>query len=403
MYSTKIIEKKVATMEQQTGFKLIRYDVGFVDEMIAHLKRLISDEGKQVRPFTAEEHKFIRNERLLSMLDFRYWCERYCWIATKSKGLDRLRFWRSQEVLLERHLAVEEVRMWDQYNEQSGPVDGILIVLHKARQLGASAISQALLMHRCNFTPDLRALTASVDDEKTQLLFARFERMYDHMPYWMQGELKYKVKDRGMHWSKLDTIYAMQDSKQEAGIGQGETWDVSHITECGAFGKTATKSLENDFFPTIPQSIRALSVLESTAQGRGNWWHRWTEQVRQKRAAGWHYAFVPWYVEPQMYSRVPPDGWEPSDLSMLHAKKVHDTSAEYLGHSIMLTPEQLFWYEGEHRKAYEAGTLNLFLANFCATPEESFQHSRQSAFNIDTLERLQLQSSVPSTPWEILL
>ena len=62
---------------------------------------------------------------------------------------------------------------------------------------------------------------------------------------------------------------------------------------------------------------------------------------------------------------------------------------------ILSTPkEHLYWWETERDAAIKSGTLNMFLSNYCATPEESFQHVNVAAFPPEILEKLRLQTKI---------
>src|SRR5436190_294830 len=81
MYSTTVIEKAVAKYEESAKHKLARIDPARVESWIAHLDKRLKDLGSEEAFWSAatrEERLFIRNERVMSMLDFRYWAERYC-------------------------------------------------------------------------------------------------------------------------------------------------------------------------------------------------------------------------------------------------------------------------------------------------------------------------------------
>jgi hypothetical protein len=85
---------------------------------------------------------------------------------------------------------------------------------------------------------------------------------------------------------------------------------------------------------------------------------------------------------------------------MMHAKKVYETSREFVGKEILLSKETLYWYETTRAEYQDSGKLNLFLTNYAATPEESFQHTNLSAFSTEVLERLRLGTR-DGTPYEI--
>ena len=87
-------------------------------------------------------------------------------------------------------------------------------------------------------------------------------------------------------------------------------------------------------------------------------------------------------------------------MSLLHAQKVHDTSAAMVGHTVMLPRENLYWWEST-RQAYKDGSkLNFFYTSYAATPEESFQHANVSAFAADFLEDMRLRTH-PGQTYEI--
>ena len=153
--------------------------------------------------------------------------------------------------------------------------------------------------------------------------------------------------------------------------------------------------IELDFFPTLPLGINTLCILESTANGLGGWWYDFTEDVRKGLQRRWRYIFAPWYIENKKNRAAPPEGWNPSEMTMQHARKVYDTSREYTGRDVLLSREQLYWYETERAAAQRRGKLNLFLTNYCATPEESFQHTGNAQFSVEVLERIRLGTIKP--------
>lgn len=113
--------------------------------------------------------------------------------------------------------------------------------------------------------------------------------------------------------------------------------------------------------------------------------------------ARWSYLFVPVYIEPKKYRRVPPPDWRPDPLTLQYAAKVEDTSPEIVGHTVHPSKDHLYWYETTRREYQEMGSLNIFLTNYAATPTESFQFSTGAAINIELLERLRLNTKEPVT------
>lgn len=244
-------------------------------------------------------------------------------------------------------------------------------------------------------------MAASLDDSKVhEQLYKRDKLIYDNLPWFLKSAIKFDVKDG--HFELLNGSYVMyQKSSQESGLGQGSQFDVSHITEVASWPNP--RVIELDFIPTIPQSPYALCGLESTSQGRGDWWHEFTEKVRMSKVWRWHYVFWPWYVNSSKYKAKAPDEWRPAKFTTNHAKMVAETSHKFVGKTVELTRSQLYWYEMSFMNAREKGELNLFLLNYAATPEESFQHAGASGFDTELLNEIRtLAETAPHGSYEFI-
>jgi len=266
-------------------------------------------------------------------------------------------------------------------------------VMHKARQLGATAFSRLLLCHRLTNYRHIRGMAGSIDDDKIMELYDRDKLCLDNLPFYLKPSIGYDVKAAHLYFDKLDSRILYQQSRQQSGLGQGRQFDIAHLTECAFW--PYPNMIELDFFPTLPLGINTLCILESTANGMGGWWYDFTEDVRKGLQRRWHYIFAPWYIEPRKNRAHPPLDWNPATITMQHARKVYETSREYCGRDVLLDREQLYWYETERSAAIRRGKLNLFLTNYCATPEESFQHTGNSQFSVEVLERIRVGTIPP--------
>ena len=397
MYSEKIAQKSIETIEKKSGIKLVRTPIGKVSEWCAHLDSLMSFDGKMARGLNREEQEFIRNERLVSMCDFRYWAPRYCSIVKVGGGEGKLKLWESQQLAIDKIATLEE--RVHEYLANNYPVSGIRIAYHKSRQLGATMVARGLSVHRMVFSNHQRGMAASVDDDKVMEMYDKDKFILDNLPWWMKPQVGFDVKGEHLYFDKLNTRILYQQSQQNSGLGQGRTFEVSHLTEC-AFWKHP-KMISMDLMPAIPQSPNTLCILESTANGRGNWWHEWTEEVRKGEHIEWTYCFIPWYTVKSLFRRHPPDDWRPSKITEMHADMVKKTSHQWVGTTVDLDREQLYWWETERASHLKSGDLAIFLTNRCATPEESFQHSSSTPFSAELLERLRMGINAP-TVYEIL-
>lgn len=404
MYSQRVTDANLDKIQALYGFKVGRIEVGRVAEIAEHLAQLMKADGQLKRPLTKEETGFIRNERIVCQQDFLYWAERYATIqrdGVEGGGIGKLKLWETQQILHNKIAECEEKGVDALAN--GATADGILIVDHKDRQVGHTMYSRVACMHRITMWPHTRGMAASVDDDKVLELYDRDKLILDNLPWYLKPKgwpdnCGFNVKGEHIYLEALNSRLLYQQGKQQSGLGQGRQFDISHITEVASLPYPAM--LEHDFFPTLPQNPYTLCILESTAQGRRNYWHDFTERVRQGRTARWVYVFVPYYAEKKKYRRTPPEGWTPSELTLLHAKKVYETSREFVGKDTLLSKDTLYWYESTRREYQDAGKLNLFLTNYAATPEESFQHTNLSAFSTEVIEKLRLNTR-PGNPYEV--
>lgn len=383
MFSSRQVERSQSKIESSLKLSLKRYDIPEVEQRKAEFKRLLREDGSLTRDLNVEERAFIRNERLLTMIDFRYWLTRYAHLLVDQGGLGTFSEpWESQEILL-KFISRLEDEMMDAH-AQGESVDGILIYLHKARQLGATALARAISVHSMLSREHTRAMAASVDDDKVLELYDRDKLIIDNLPFYLRPSVGFDEKAQHIFFDKLGSRVIYQLGTQKSGLGQGRQFDVTHLTECASWPYPGI--IEHDWMPTIPQSLRAFALLESTAQGRGNWWHQSIKKLQEHRLRRWHLVFIPWYAELKKYRASPPIDWKPSDEAMLHAQRVHETSRRYIGRDVMLTREQLYWWQSTRDEYYLSNNLAVFYTNYCATIEESFQHRQKSAFSFECLE-----------------
>ncbi len=394
MYAESVIQSNIEAIEAKTGLTLVRHDHARSEEFTEIVQPLWFAEGQPLRrPLTKEESAFVVNEQIMCQLDFRYWSERYCKIAydgVVGGGIGNLKLGASQLILLDLIGKIQAEQV-DRQN-RGETVDGIMIAAHKARQVWYTALSRGLQMHRATLIQHSRCIGVSVDDQKIQEVYERDLLAYDNLPWFLKPQLVYQEKNAHLSFSTKSKIGYMIDAKKGS-LGQGSQFDFGHCTELSEYANPG--ALEIDFFPTFPQNVNTLLILESRANGRGNWWHQFTESVRKGEKERWRYCFTPYYAEPRKYRKTPPPDWQPSEIGLMHAKKVWETSQEFVGKQVMLPKEQLCWWEAMREEYRKSGSLNFFLSNYCATPEESFQHNERSAFDPELLDELRNRAKQP--------
>jgi len=116
MYSTQVIESAISRYESSAKHRLARIDPDRCASWVDHLSTRLTKCGTEEefwKQSTREEKLFIRNERVMSMLDFRYASERYYVLQRDGGGVTTFtKPWESQEIVLRRIAALEQ-QMFD--------------------------------------------------------------------------------------------------------------------------------------------------------------------------------------------------------------------------------------------------------------------------------------------------
>jgi len=395
MYHPSCVAASQAKVESRFGLALIRTPIAEAIQRADALTAIYDPDSSQTtRPLSADEQEFIVHEQLLYQIDFRYAAERYLKINKGGKTLETISpFWVSQEMVLSQ-IAQREL--------DQNPLGGLVCVL-KARQLGVSTLAEAFIVHSCTAQPYRRALIASDATDTSGHLFGMAEIMYRHLPWYLKpastkyvtsGEKRTIALENESSWVMQSGASMRGQKVEDSGEGKGEigrgmTTSALHLSELASW--SFPEQIDDALFPTIPLQPYVVGVLESTAKGRYNWWHK--QWLKSEQELGrFAPVFIPWYAEPSKYRLPPPPDWIPSSDSLAHAKACLEESPRWMGTAVTLAREQLYWYERERQAWTQDDRLADFLSEYPATPAECFQYSGRSIFSLAVRERIKAQA-----------
>lgn len=408
MYSPEITERRLFAAKR-AGLKYKRYPRETSIEVSRELERLRYDErgnllpdGGLVRDLDSREREFIDSERILCKADFEYYLTRYHTVerdpgvGTES-GNGPAKLLESQRLFIHR-LGQREQTCYDEHAKY-GHTAGILAIAHKCRQVAFTATSRGASIHRMLFYPGTRAFAATLKDgpQGTGELYSRDLLTIDSLPFWLAPEISSRVKDEEISFaSPIKSRLSYQAENQQTGIGTGTQQDVSHLTEVPLWSHPGR--IRYSFYPALPKAVTTLHIQEGTSAGKGDYWHEVSEGCRHHRPGfeDWIYIFVPWYINTTKYRSIPPYDWSPKEHTIQHAALVERTSPEFNeGRIYQLTVEQMHWWETTRELHAHTGELASFLANYPATPEQSFTNWAQGALPIELLEKMELETREP--------
>ena len=367
------------------------YSIEDSADFTARLIQIRDDQGNLTRLLTKDEEDFMAATRLRITFDFPYFAERFVWIDEEGHGLRPLYpLWESQKFVLNRIAELELKQMRD------GNPDGILINVLKARQLGVSTFSEAMIAHRIFTRTHTRSLCGADVEDQAKYLFEMVERIYEQLPWFLSPDRLTRRQGREMTfrngsvlksaWGK-STRGELQEvaGRQKGHMGRGKTFSVIHISELSTWDNPG--QLDDATLQAVPISPLSLVILESTAKGAGNWWHaHWL--AASEGIGRFQNVFIPWGVEPDKYSLPAPTDWVPKETTLQQARRAEEHWPKYIGRPITLNRNQLYFYERTRDYFQKKGEIAKFYEEYASDPEECFIYSGRSVWTLDQLEQI---------------
>ena len=215
----------------------------------------------------------------------------------------------------------------------------VRIIILKARQLGFSTLTEALLFHACATRANVNALVVAHREDATANLFRMSKLFYDELPAPVKPmlrtsnaqELVFENPSRASRGALPGLRSRFRCATAGGrGIGRSDTLQCVHLSEYafwpdGADGKASTLAGILQAVPSLPGT---MVVIESTANGFEDFKERWDAAVAGEN--DFEPVFFAWFENPD-YSMtvVPGTEWTPEE---------RDLKAAY-----QLTDEQLQW------------------------------------------------------------
>lgn len=276
-------------------------------------------------------------------------------IQTKSLTTERFPIdspfgWAQRELCT----AIEE-----RYN-QSKPVR---IIVLKARQLGISTATEGILFNWSFLHPGTNGLVIAHENTASAGLFEKTKFYWDTWPFRSAYTLKYATR-RELSWLETRSHIKVATAKNVSS-GRGSTLHAVHASECAFYPDPET--LMVGLNQTIPNQHGTIVVLESTANGVGNWFHKsWL--AAEEGDSEYIPLFFPWWRH-----------YEYAIPTTLNIKSELDPEERQLlrtGASF----ENLSWRRWAIPNIAN-GDLDLFMQEYPATPSEAFITSGNPAFS----------------------
>lgn len=277
--------------------------------------------------------------------DFQYYAAANLWIRTKSGKVQSFRLNKAQQYI---HEKLEEQKA------RTGKVRAIIL---KGRQQGCSTYVEGRLYWRTTMTKGVRAFILTHEDDATKNLFEMAQRYHENsVPQLRPSTAASNAKE--LIFDRLDSGYRVGTAGNKA-VGRSSTIQFFHGSEV-AFWPYAAEHAKG-VLQTIPDDEGTEVILESTANGVGNYFH---DQWKRAESGESEFiaVFVPWFWQDE-YRKRPPEGFSLTD------------EEEELAEQYGLDTEQLAWRRMKITglSAGGANGLSAFRQEYPMNAAEAFQ------------------------------
>lgn len=269
------------------------------------------------------------------------------------------------------------------------------VVWLKARQVGASTLSEALVYWRACLWPHVNAIVIADEQERSKGLFEISKGFYEQMDPAIRPMGRYATK-RELVFGNPSVVSRRSDpglgsrivvdSAHKTNIAIGANWQVAHLSECARFPKPAL--VLDGIIPAVHRVPGTLIIMESSAEKAGTWFRDFCDASEKKQNA-FEFTFVPWMLQPEYY--VCPV----CKLSGLHCKSLadHEASAPSIElgadeRAILvaygLKPGHVLWMR--EKIAEMDNNWDLFRQSYPLTPEDAWVTEGINAFPLKKLQ-----------------
>ena len=312
--------------------------------------------------------------------DFEYWARSMTTISDKGKGRDTaFTLNRPQRIYLK---AMEELRCAEK------PID---IILCKARQWGGSTLTQIYmlwiqLVHKKNWN----SVICGDIEKQSSIVAGMLAKVISRYPRWASGGKQLTTtpyqgatKTRVINWS--NSRYSLGSAQKPDSL-RSEDISMAHLTEVGLWKATQGRKPEDlvqSIFGSIASGPYTMKVIESTAKGVGNFFHRtWIDATEGRN--NFTPVFIPWFSI-DLYSKPIAKSDYPEFIRSLDE---YERNLFSLG----ATLEAIAWYRDKRREMPDEWRL---YSEFPSTAAEAFQSTGRRVFRMSYVNNIRKDCMPP--------
>lgn len=253
----------------------------------------------------------------------------------------------------------------------------VRIIVLKGRQLGISTCTEGTLFNWTFIHPGTRSLVIAHETKASQHLFDMTKLMWEEWPFnGLYTEKHNTVKS--LAWVETRSSMSVATAKN-AGSGRSFTYHAVHCSEC-AFWEDPERLMVG-LNQSVPYKHGTIVILESTANGVGNWYHEeWNRAVHGE--SQYVPMFFPWFMhEEYAFPNTTLKYWELNK----EERELHDEGVYFNQQRFRITLAQLAWRR--HTIMNDClGDVEMFYQEYPCTPNQAFLSTGRNVFPLERLD-----------------
>lgn len=227
----------------------------------------------------------------------------------------------------------------------------VRVLILKGRQQGCSTYTAARFYHKATRNSGKSVFILSHESQTTDKLFSMVDRFQGFIPNPLKPSTGL-FNRRQIQFDSLNSEYTVGTAGNE-NVGRGGTLQLFHGSEVAFWEKT--DGIQTGILQSIADVDGTEIILESTANGMGNMFHRMCIQALAKKGV-YELIFIPWFWQTEYTEKVPEDF-------------VVEEDEQKLKEQFKLSDGQIFW---RRLKIETFGTLWKFRQEYPNTIQDAF-------------------------------
>lgn len=267
-------------------------------------------------------------------------------------------------------LNAPQMKLYNVIKEQKEQGKPVRIIILKARQMGFSTLTEAILFKETVTKKNINTGIITHVEEATNNLFNMSKLFYNELPE--------PIKPRVQNSNAKELIFNTRENTGlnsrircmtagSSGVGRSATYNNLHLSEL-AFWQGDKKVILNGLMQTVPNKANTMIIIESTANG-----YEYFKELYDGAVAKTN-DFIPVFV-----------GWnELPEYQMKYSGFKLDKEEQSLVDNFGVTLDQLEWRRWCIRNNC-GNDIDLFHQEYPISPEQAFISSGKCYFNTDNI------------------